>query len=87
MGEPTIEERIRVILAETFPERPDLAEAHDSNDLFHDMGLNSFSMISLLVGLEEEFDIIMEIDDMTAERVRSIAAIKQTLTRYLRLPG
>ncbi len=82
MDEAVIAQRIREILAETFPDLPGVLDADPDTNLFHDVPLNSFSVMGLLVRLEDEFSIVVENDDMRAQNIRSIAAITRLVTKY-----
>jgi acyl carrier protein len=82
VDEAAIAQRIREIIAETFPDVPGVMDADHDTNLFHDVPLNSFSVMGLLVRLEDEFSIVVENNDMRAQNIRSIAAITALVTRY-----
>lgn len=47
------------------------------------LGLNSISAIELVVSLEKEFDITIEIEDLSMENYSTVSNIKKLLSKYL----
>jgi len=69
---------VRSILAENSIER-----AFTSEDRLADIGLRSMDMVSLMLGIEAEFDITIPQDDVTPENFTSVATIETVVVRIL----
>ena len=67
---------VRALNLEIEPE-----EIGDSDVLFGgEMGLNSMAMVELVVGIEDEFDLEISDEDLSAEVFKSV----QTIEDYIR---
>ncbi len=67
---------VRALNLEIAPE-----EIGDSDVLFGgEMGLNSMAMVELVVGIEDEFDLEISDEDLSAEVFKSV----QTVEDYIR---
>ena len=67
---------VRALNLEIAPE-----EIGDSDVLFGgEMGLNSMAMVELVVGIEDEFDLEISDEDLSAEVFKSV----QTIEDYIR---
>ncbi len=67
---------VRALNLEIDPE-----EIGDSDVLFGgEMGLNSMAMVELVVGIEDEFDLEISDEDLSAEVFKSV----QTIEDYIR---
>lgn len=69
-----IENRIRKVLKEKFPNIPELQEAGLHSDL-SDCGINSMSFIKLIVALEAEFGFEFDDEKLEIEKVKTIQDI------------
>jgi len=69
---PTMEQRLRQILAELF-EDPGMAMTVSlDTDLIHDVGLDSLKMINLLLRTEDEFDIEIDYENLNITTLTSL---------------
>lgn len=66
-----IEEKIKEILAENLENKIPAEQINADNDL-KDLGINSISFIKIIVGLETEFDIEFDDEDLDASKFATI---------------
>jgi len=52
-------------------------------DRLADIGLRSMDMVSLMLGIEAEFDVVIPQDDVTPENFTSVATIETVVARIL----
>lgn len=71
-------ERIRAILAEHVHLAVDVASLADNDDLFQ-AGLTSHASVSLMLALEDEFDLEFPDELLRRDSFESIAAIARSL--------
>ncbi|WNV85496.1 acyl carrier protein [Umezawaea sp. Da 62-37] len=67
-----VEERIKAVLAGVLANGIDPAGmAHDA-DLVEEYGLDSLQMISFLLGIEDEFDVELDYENLELDDLRSV---------------
>jgi len=62
MNEPTIEQRVRAIIARQFKTRADRLTA--STSLFKDLANDSLDIVELVLALEQEFAVQIQDEDL-----------------------
>lgn len=70
----SIETRIRAFIADNFPS-PELANLGVEQSLFDAGILDSIGVLSLVTWLEQEFEIIVDDDDVVPENIDGIGAL------------
>ncbi len=76
---PGIEERLGVIIADILAK--DRRTTSPDHATIADMGLTSVDMVSLMLGVEREFDLEIPQRDVTAEAFHSVASIAALVRR------
>lgn len=74
-----IERSIRAFIAETFPSEHDIDVLPAQQSLFDSGVIDSIAVLTIVVWLEETFDIIVDDDDVVPENIDGIA----NLTAYI----
>ncbi len=74
----TVEMRVRGLLATLLP-RGDYAERMAADERLRDAGFDSFLTLELISGLEAEFDIRVEEDDLRDEYFANITGLLSLL--------
>jgi acyl carrier protein len=81
MSEDNIEQ-LREILAETL-EDPSIVNAiGDETDLIYDVGLDSLTMINLLLKTEDKFDIEIDYENLDINTLRSFRLFHDYITAH-----
>jgi acyl carrier protein len=73
-----VEVLVKSILEDTSP------DSIDPQRSLEECGLNSISAISLVVLIEEKYDIIIDDEDLLIEKFNTIDRIIQTVSKYVR---
>ena len=71
MGEH-VEERIKAVLAGVLANGIEPAEIGHDADLVDEYGLDSLQMISFLLGIEDEFDVELDYENLQLDDLRSV---------------
>ncbi|PRY36675.1 acyl carrier protein [Umezawaea tangerina] len=71
MGQDVVE-RIKAVLAGVLANGIGPAEIADDADLVDEYGLDSLQMISFLLGIEDEFDLELDYDNLRLDDLRSV---------------
>lgn len=79
MANSEIEARVRAILEPLLPN----AASIGSDTLLARVGLDSLAAVELTLAIEEEFDIVLDDDDLALANFASIDAIASMLSRRL----
>lgn len=74
-----IERSIRDFIADTFPSEHDIQTLPAQQSLFDSGVIDSIAVLTIVVWLEETFDIIVDDDDVVPENIDGIA----NLTAYV----
>jgi acyl carrier protein len=75
-----LQDQIRKIIVECLELQLEASEIASDASLTQDLGLDSSALLELVTGLEESFGFEVDVDDVTEENFRSVAAI----ARYVR---
>lgn len=74
--------RIRLIeLVEQLLARKSAARCVSADDPLTEIGVDSLSMVNLMLAIEAEFDIMIAPADITPENLRSVASIEALIAR------
>ncbi len=72
MSDNKIQDQIKALIVEKVLVGVDPAEISNDSELVAELGLDSIQIIGLIGGLEEEFDIVLEDDDLDFELFSTI---------------
>ena len=72
MSDKTTQERIKDLIIEKVLVGVNPDEISNDSELVSELGLDSIQIIGLIGGLEEEFDIVLEDDDLDFELFSTI---------------
>ena len=75
MDRTTIRTRVCSILSQFVDGIPDLDSKIDKMNIISDQMLDSFSVVSVIAIIEEEFDIEFTPDDLSSERLRTFGGM------------
>ncbi|HEX4683958.1 MAG TPA: phosphopantetheine-binding protein [Gemmatimonadaceae bacterium] len=75
-NEPSIEARITGVVQRVLAERS-IDRAFGPNDDLREVGLSSLDMVSLVLSVEAEFDLMVPEDNIMPMNFRSVAAISR----------
>lgn len=82
-----VEERLKKILVNQLSYTVSMEQVHEDTPLYgRGLGLNSLEMVSLVVGLENEFDIFFEADEVAAS-VGTFGSLLQVVRQKLSQDG
>ncbi|MCS7476858.1 acyl carrier protein [Umezawaea endophytica] len=79
MGE-AVEERIKAVLAGVLANGTEPAEIPHDADLVDEYGVDSLQMISFLLGIEDEFDVELDYDNLELDDLRSVRQFGRFVT-------
>jgi acyl carrier protein len=86
--QPTaLEQRIRDLVVDRLELDLEPAAIDPASDLKDDLGLDSAALLEVVVSLEEAFGIAVDVEDVTEDNFRSVAAIAAYVERRLRDAG
>lgn len=71
MGEH-VEDRVKAVLVGVLANGVEAAEIGDDADLVDEYGLDSLQMISFLLGIEDEFDVELDYENLRLDDLRSV---------------
>ena len=54
-----------------------------SDDVLKDFGFNSIRYMSIIIDIENEFDIKFNIEDITTDNFKTINKISETIKKYI----
>lgn len=72
MSDNKIQDQIKALIVEKVLVGVDPSEISNDSELVSELGLDSIQIIGLIGGLEEEFDIVLEDDDLDFELFSTI---------------
>ena len=72
MSDNKVQDQIKALIVEKVLVGVDPAEISNDSELVAELGLDSIQIIGLIGGLEEEFDIVLEDDDLDFELFSTI---------------
>lgn len=72
MTEPTIQEKIKQMISNEVLVGVSVDEIGDDASLITDLNLDSIQMLSLITGLESEFSIMLDEEDLDLEKLSSV---------------
>jgi len=72
MSDNKIQDQIKALIIEKVLVGVDPSEISNDSELVAELGLDSIQIIGLIGGLEEEFDIVLEDDDLDFELFSTI---------------
>lgn len=75
MSDKTVQERIKELIVEKVLVGVNPEEIDSESQLVSELGLDSIQIIGLIGGLEEEFDIVLEDDDLDFELFSTISSL------------
>jgi len=78
-----IEIKIREIISRDLEVNVARVEDIASKRLDELFGLDSIAMLELILSIEKEFDLMVPVEDLTAENFRSIKAIAEMVQRLI----
>jgi len=84
MSDTTIQDRIKKLIVEKVLVGVDPSEIGNDSQLVAELGLDSIQIIGLIGGLEEEFDMVLEDDDLDFElfsTVNNLTKLVETKTK------
>ena len=73
--EEKIEERLKKMIVERLFMKIAPEEVADDKSLIDEYGVDSVSLLELVVGIEEEFGVSVEDEDFSVEHFESVAAL------------
>jgi acyl carrier protein len=76
MNDQTIEAKLKEMIVERLFLKVDPSEIETDASLVDDYGVDSVSLLELVVGLEEQFQIAVEDADFNVENFISVAALR-----------
>jgi acyl carrier protein len=77
------ESRVVAMIQQVFDERS-IERPVGSEDSLMDVGLTSLDTVKLVLLVENEFDLMLPLEDITPANFRSIASISHLVTRLLK---
>ena len=86
MDKTVVKRRIVVLIKQHFSDVLDTKQidTNEKVDLFYgSVNMNSFTIMALLVKIEQEFDIMIDESDVSIEHMRSVDAIGDLVHKYL----
>lgn len=78
----SLEERIFTAVQQLLQERS-ISRSVCSDDNLSEVGLTSLDLVRLVLLVEDEFDLVLPISDITPANFRSISTISRLVTRLL----
>ena len=75
MSDKSVQDRIKELIIEKVLVGVNPDEINNESQLVSELGLDSIQIIGLIGGLEEEFDIILEDDDLDFELFSTINSL------------
>lgn len=82
-----IQERLKQVLLKSLSEPPDSQNIGPEVPLMADgLGLDSVSLLELVIGIENEFDILLDDGSLTVEPFESLAALASFIFAKLEQP-
>ncbi|MBV1911520.1 MAG: hypothetical protein KUG78_19670 [Kangiellaceae bacterium] len=83
MSKITTQERIKGLIVEKVLVGVDPNDIKNDSELVSELGLDSIQIIGLIGGLEEEFDIVLEDDDLDFELFSTIDSLAKLVDAKL----
>ena len=77
MVSESIEQRLKRMIVDRLFLNISPEEIEDNKSLINDYGVDSLNLLELVVGLEEEFGIVMEDDEFQVANFESVAALSK----------
>ena len=77
MSELTTEQRIKTLLTREAMVEGDPNAIDDGAALIEDLALDSIQIVELIGAIEDEFDIVMDDDELTLEVFESVRSLAQ----------
>ena len=79
-----IEDRLKRMIVERLFMKIDPADLIEDKSLIDDYGVDSVSLLELVVGLEEEFGVSVGDDDFSVDHFQSVAALAEFVRTKLK---
>lgn len=83
MPDNTIEDRIKMVLTREAMVHKKPEEISNVASLIGNMGLDSIQIVELITGLEDEFDISMEDEELSLELFENVNSLAKFIRRKL----
>ncbi len=83
MGEPNIKEKIKTIISNEVLVGVGVDDIADDASLISDLGMDSIQVLALITGLESEFQLVLEEEDLDMEKLSSVNQIADFVTHKL----
>ena len=80
----SVQDRILALVKAILEQNSMAVEVHPESRLV-DVGLTSMDMVSLMLGVEAEFDFTIPQSEITPENFQSIKTLEQMISRQLRI--
>jgi acyl carrier protein len=82
--DPGVQNRILALVKAILEQNSMAVEVHPESRLV-DVGLTSMDMVSLMLGVEAEFDFTIPQSEITPENFQSTKTLEQMISRQLRI--
>lgn len=83
MSEKTIQDRIKGLISNEVLVGVSADEINDDSALVDDLHLDSIQMIELITGLENEFDIVLEDEDLDLEFFSTVNSLAEFVQKKI----
>lgn len=83
MTEPTIHDKIKSMISNEVLVGVSVDEIGDEASLISDLSLDSIQMLALITGLESEFDIMLDDEDLDLENLSSVNRLAEFVKKKL----
>ncbi|MFC1460886.1 acyl carrier protein [Verrucomicrobiota bacterium] len=83
MADETIQDRIKLVLTRDAMVQMKPDEIESTASLINDIGLDSIQVLEFVVGLEEEFGISLEDEELSVELFENVNSIAQFIERKI----
>jgi acyl carrier protein len=84
MGEQEMEMRIKRLIVDRLFLDIDAKDIESSKSLVRDYGVDSFNLLELVAGLEEEFDLVIEDSEFSVSNFETVEALTDFVNEKLR---
>lgn len=83
MGEQEMEMRIKRLIVDRLFLDIDAKDIESSKSLVRDYGVDSFNLLELVAGLEEEFDVVIEDSEFSVSNFETVEALTDFVNEKL----
>jgi len=84
MHKKLIVQRVKGLIADRMPVKKSLTELKEDDSLVRDLGIDSLGTVELVVAIEQEFDLVVDDQDLSLDTFRSVGSVIRYIRKKLR---